>query len=488
MPKNKKLRFSGHFNINKSQAELDFVDIPLDTDIRLFVDPYALTVAQDEWLKACGDMVVNYFQKLVNAIRKNDTTAAMKLLSNLHEPNDTHLGLSRGTPSGRGVGSGQAQDLHDTFARSKAVKTGKLRDLTDCELMIPGISSDKISDVTINIIRAALIEYTEQQCAMLKIPLENVASGLFWNPKTANWENSYVNLPVYNDERIVLVPKAAVRYRLAANHAEYYRRYVLEFLQAEHLNANSSLVHVLQNGKRVVYKKDLQKEISKIGGPFKDYLFEFSEKHPEVLDRYKKSLKEKNVAPEDEGLELIQPHPEEIDVSELQKRLRSIHPGSDAASEYHNFILGALVSIFYPKLYKPKKEQEINEGRKRIDITFNNRLEPGFFQLLNSAHKIHSPYVFFECKNYTHEIGNKEFDQLLGRFSDKRGKFGIIVCRTIEDRAKVLKHCLDIVNDRREFVIVLDDDDIEHLLKLRAARDYEGIDSFMDDKLRELLM
>jgi hypothetical protein len=38
-------RFSTYYGLVKSQAELDFVDVPLETDIRLFVDPYALSVA-----------------------------------------------------------------------------------------------------------------------------------------------------------------------------------------------------------------------------------------------------------------------------------------------------------------------------------------------------------------------------------------------------------------------------------------------------------
>jgi hypothetical protein len=38
-------RFSDYFGISKGQSQLDFVDVPLDTDIELYVDPYALHIS-----------------------------------------------------------------------------------------------------------------------------------------------------------------------------------------------------------------------------------------------------------------------------------------------------------------------------------------------------------------------------------------------------------------------------------------------------------
>ena len=132
-------RFSDHFKVRKPQSQLDFVDVPMDTDIRLFVDPYALHVSADDWLRTCGDLVANYFQLLIESLKVGDKTKTLSLLSNLHEPNETRLGLSRGKPSGRGWGHEQANMLFARLSKSRAVVSGRLKDLGDFELLIPGV-------------------------------------------------------------------------------------------------------------------------------------------------------------------------------------------------------------------------------------------------------------------------------------------------------------------------------------------------------------
>src|SRR5206468_2450000 len=123
-------RFSDLFKLHKRQSELDFVDIPLNTDIALFVDPYALTVAGDDSLRSCSDDVVEYFDLILKAIISKDRTRVLELLSNFHEPNDTHLGLSKGEPSGRGWGQKQTAQLYERLSKSRAVKSGSIKDIT----------------------------------------------------------------------------------------------------------------------------------------------------------------------------------------------------------------------------------------------------------------------------------------------------------------------------------------------------------------------
>lgn len=481
------LRFSDFFRINKSQAELDFVDVPLETDILLYLDPYAFKITNDPWFDECNDLIVDFFQYVIQKIRRGKANESLILLRHLHEPNDTHLGFSRDEPRGKAIGQKYADMLLRGLMQSRAVQTGLLRDISDCELFIPNISNDRISDMATNIIRGKLIDYTQHQCHLYNISTRKVASGMFWDGNNKSWRNLYVDLPIYKGQKIILVPKLAARYRLSIDHNYYYNYFVVEYLQAEHLRANSSLVEVLKNGKKRVTKKKIKKKYPIHN---KEFLFEFTQQHPDVLSKYKSDILTKlpKLELSDEEIELKQKEKREFDVIQICTELDKIPRGRENASEYHDRIIGMLTFIFSGSLRNPVKEARINEGLKRVDISFTNRARSGFFYALNQIHNVHCPKVFFECKNYSDDVANPEFDQIVGRFSDKPGHFGVIVCRVIENKKKVIQRCRSIVNDKREYVIVLEDREIKHLAFLKAENNLSEIDDYLERKFDELIM
>lgn len=197
--------FSSFFGIKKTQAELDFVDVDLDQDTPLYIDPYALTTRDDEWSVDSHQLVVSYFQSIISAIKNNDRTKGKSILSRLSEPEETKLGVSKPGNKGRGIGPHQAEELFEALKNSKAAKTGLLEDISDFALYIPLIGRDKISDMTTNIIRGALINYTQLQCELHGIPMREVASGFCWDKGSTEWRQSYVKLPVCNGQKVILV-------------------------------------------------------------------------------------------------------------------------------------------------------------------------------------------------------------------------------------------------------------------------------------------
>ena len=152
-------------------------------------------------------------------------------------------------------------------------------------------------------------------------------------------------------------------------------------------------------------------------------------------------------------------------------------------------MIGALTEIFYPEFTRPVKEQPADEGRKRIDIFFQNSASKGFFSRLVNAHRYHAPYISVECKNYSSDPSNPEFDQLMGRLNRKRGFVGILCCRQVVDKALMLKRCRDVVNnDSARLILVFDDNDICTMLELLAANERRKIDEYLEGKLTEILV
>lgn len=104
-------RFAAHFGVNLEQAQLDFVDVDSDHDLPVYLDPYAFSKRADPLSVSCHEQIVTFFEAAIDAIRAGREPQARELLNHLHEPNETCLGVSRGEPSGRGLGRELSGDL-----------------------------------------------------------------------------------------------------------------------------------------------------------------------------------------------------------------------------------------------------------------------------------------------------------------------------------------------------------------------------------------
>jgi hypothetical protein len=296
-----------------------------------------------------------------------------------------------------------------------------------------------------------------------------------------DWEAEYASLPVWRFQKILLVPKASVRFRMCLDSQEYYNHFVLDFLQAEHLRAGTSLVQTFKRSR----KKYVTKESLKERHPFsKEELYRFTKAHPEVLELYKKlEREEREVSGQalDEGFDVA------TFCETLSASLASIPAGPGRASDFHNLMIGAIEFIFYPHLIYPVKEREINEGRKRIDITYTNAARDGFFFRLHTAQQVASNVIMVECKNYSADIANPELDQLLGRFAINRGKLGLLVARTCDKRGLLIERCRDAALAGQGFIIPLFDEDIFRMLDAIKVRKWDFVDARLQAIFDELI-
>lgn len=482
-------KISDIFNLGKTQHELDFVNIDPERDLPLFLSPFVFGAREDNFSLNASRTIRSFFQHILDLINTGQIEEARAHFIHLNEPNETCLGMSARKPRGNGMGTENAMDVFDALLSSRAASTGLIDHLENTAIFLPGIGRDKVSDMTTNIIRKDLIDYTQRQCDLLSIPLEEgVASGFFWNLSTQSWDQVHTKMLVINGRKKLLVPKAVVSYVKEFAPEKYYRKFALEFLQEDHLRRNTSLVKtsVGKSGKVLrtyVLKQDLEEQVI----PFdKGNLLEFTKRHPAVFHDFREQTAKEISAIPNESLEKTVSAHEVIDF--LIGKLESIPQGNDGAAKYHSLMIGTLEFIFYPHLINPSKEHEVNEGRKRIDILFDNGgPREGFLYRVQHVHQIQCSYIPVECKNYSREIENPELDQMIGRMHVNRGKFGIIVCRKLEDEELFLKRCADANRAGQGLIIPLTDIDIVTILTEKRTGIERPEEEILSSKIRAVM-
>lgn len=486
------MKVSDHYGLNQTQGTLDFIDVAIDGDTNAYIEPRAIRRLEDDWAKGCVGLLQNFFDHLLDAVRDDNRKRGFHLLYGLREPNETHLGMSTERPRGTGLGPGLIEKVWNRLRESEAAKTGLLNDLEETALVVREIDVDRISDITTNILRQPLIDYTQEMAGHYGIPTEQLAAGRIWDPAAGMWsENTYAALPKTPVGPLLLVPKVIVRRRLDFNADEYYNHYILQALGEQEISAGSGLVQVLKDGRQRVYKKDLKKKYADPDSTLK----EKNEKHtladPKILEQYRadKAKQEHRDPPltfEDFERLTGSPLP---DWDALLGEIKTLKPGHADAEAFHRAVEKFLTAFFYPSLTEPRIESEIHQGRKRVDIRYVNTGIGGFFGWAQKNY-FPQPYCWVECKNYKADLKNDELDQISGRFSDKRGNFGLLVCRQFKKKSEFIDRCRDTAKDDRGFVIVLDDGDLTDLVKARKEDEIDKgnrVFAFLTNRFAEIL-
>ena len=334
-----------------------------------------------------------------------------------------------------------------------------------------GLSVDILSDITTNLIRPQLIEFTQKVCKKYGIPLvDGVVAGPMWNTETNQWDlEEYASLPMPSDEKLLLVPKSIVRLTSTYNVSTYYRHYILPFLEQVEISAGSGLVQIVKSGpnkgKSKVFKTDLSK---KYGSAEKEVAIEQSLKHPQVLRNF---INENGSPPPPASHAVIADltNSGEPDWQTLISNLTDLSTGRKDAYKYEIAIEALLNALFYPDLVDPERQTRQDNGRKIVDITYTNYAQSGFFWWLSKS--VASSYIFVECKNYSGDIGNEEIDQLLGRLDKKNGMFGLLLVREISNQRKIFELCKAALNRHDKYIIVITDAILAELVTEAQDRD-----------------
>lgn len=210
----------------------------------------------------------------------------------------------------------------------------------------------------------------------------------------------------------------------------------------------------------------------------------------EKTSNYQMIIKDSDIKKKSRVKGEINPCPENYNLFNIIKTcLENIEPGKTTEGHPNKFkriAAGIINYIFFNQLYDMEIEEEIHEGRGIVDITFRPTGSDGFFKSIRKIHSITCPIVFVEVKNKKGKLENPEYRQLYDRFGPLRGMFGILVCRDKVNEKEVLKQ----LSDRKKigYAVVLDDNDLLNLLKIKLEDGENPINQFFEKKITKLLM
>lgn len=95
------IHLSNYFNIEKGHKNLDFADINLERDTKLFIDPYLIKFGSSDICKEMAEVVQSFENELFESFRAKNFSRQKELFAHSSERNETKFGYGNGR-NGRG--------------------------------------------------------------------------------------------------------------------------------------------------------------------------------------------------------------------------------------------------------------------------------------------------------------------------------------------------------------------------------------------------
>jgi hypothetical protein len=441
--------------IGISQYEVDFVIPRVGADVPVGIDPFLLYKSRDVEYRELHGVLTGAFNAGISAVRRGALSEARQILD-FPEVSAIGLGYTRNSKKGSGVGTHLTDLIVETLVGSPSLQERGVRHVEEMQLVSAGIGPDRVSDVTANVLKRFLIDYTQRQCSIWNLPVRSgVPVSHIYDPVSQSWDDSYEDLPVspLDGSPILLVPRRLVRALPWINYDDFLRTEFSAYLRARRESARRSRVLTAEaakaQGEQVQRKSDVviltKNDIS-------------------LVERYVRSreLQSANAQPAFDYIDEDSCREAEL----LKGRLASIPPGREHASDYQRAVLEILNYLFSPELIDGKPEVRTFDGTERRDIIFTNDSDETFWEYVRTEHS--AIFLMFETKNKAC-LELADINQTATYLGDRIGRLGIILTR--EAPPETIQRKIFLVwNDStpRKIILILSDDQLRGLLDLRC--------------------
>lgn len=258
----------------------DFVDVVVNDDNLLFIDPVLIEMAEDEWCQEAKATVKSFFDEFYKAYRENDVSKKKDLLSHAGEQNGTRLGYGRGNNGKGNTVSGLLEIFAPLDQLLQEIST--MEKAEDLPLLLPDFAEDGLSDLLTNVLHDQFNRFTLRQ--MMKYGVESNASLLYWtwDRKESCWKEVERLSYCVNGQELLVVPKHIVRKNYLFSTSQYFNRIILERIREE---------GGYMDGDKPIPKKDVVKAKRFSGEHWQyDESVSYTKKNNDALNEYHQKL------------------------------------------------------------------------------------------------------------------------------------------------------------------------------------------------------
>lgn len=210
--------FSEVFDVDATNVE--WFNPLMDVDTQLFIDPFLIYKESSGRWKNAGDQIAQYFQEGFEILAGHqDRPESLQYRKTVQlmifpEPSEFGLGYTARSKSGSGTADGFA--LRIVGAMAEAIKRGlkNLHHFEELGILVDRIGKDRISDIAANILKPNFIDYTQDVCRELGIPLVEVeVPHAEFDEMRLRWVSARFELPVNPEtgDAVLLTPKRFLR-------------------------------------------------------------------------------------------------------------------------------------------------------------------------------------------------------------------------------------------------------------------------------------
>lgn len=217
------LNISGH-------QDIDFIDINLDQDTKLFLDPCLIECCEDDLSVQCNRTISDFFDGLYRAYKEGNQNNIRSHLTHVGERNEARLGYGTGLNGKAKTTEGMMETLADL---KRLIQSGiSLERAIDIPLFMPRFAEDCMSDMLMNILYKHFSEYTVEQCRKYGIPTaSSTEQRHYWDSEEHCWKRYEGESLIVEGKIILLIPKRYICTRLYYSTGHFFMSQIAPKLQ-----------------------------------------------------------------------------------------------------------------------------------------------------------------------------------------------------------------------------------------------------------------